>query len=55
MALLLHWFSGWLSQKSDESAHPHILMGILNGESCACADSRCFFVTTNLKTGVARL
>ena len=30
-------------------------MGILNGESHACADSHRFFVTTNLKTGVLKL
>ena len=42
----------WLSQKSNRISAAHILMGILNGDSCACSDSRPIFVTTNLKTGV---
>ena len=33
--------------------HAHILVGNLNGESHACADSRRFFVATYLKTPVA--
>ena len=33
--------------------HAHILVGNLNGESHACADSRRFFVATDLKTPVA--
>ena len=31
-----------VTKKQQESAHAHSLVGTLNGESRACADSHCF-------------